>query len=325
MDVWRSATRITSLSTKITSLQAIAGALLACGLSAAPVQAGPNRTFVSGTGTDGGACTRAAPCRTFAFAFAQTAAGGEIDVLDTANYGPVFITNAISIVNDGVGVASIGVTLGNAITINAGLSDSVHLRGLTIDGFGGAIAGIAFGSGGNLEIENCVIQNFTNSGIIIAPSSSGSFSVSNTIASNNSGNGLVVGPFGSAVVAGVLSQVTANNNFNGITVGGTLTTAASLNVNIVDSEFSNNSNVGVGVNSASGLAPTAVTVRNSVASYNGTGLFAQFANLCVGHSVVTGNTTGVGTLGGTLTSYGDNDINGNTFDNTGVLTTISTH
>ncbi len=311
---------------KITSLQAIAGALLACGLSAAPVQAGPNRTFVSGTGTDGGACTHAAPCRTFAFAFAQTAAGGEIDVLDPANYGPVFITNAISIVNDGVGVASIGVTVGNAITINAGLSDSVHLRGLTIDGFGGAIAGIAFGSGGNLEIENCVIQNFTNSGIVIAPSSSGSFSVSNTIASNNSGNGLVVGPSGSAVVAGVLSQVTANNNFNGITVGGTLTTAASLNVNIVDSEFSNNFNVGVGANSAaSGAAPTDVTVRNSVSSYNGTGLFAQFANLRVGHSVVTGNTTGVGSSGGTLTSYGDNDINGNTFDNTGVLTTISTH
>jgi hypothetical protein len=309
---------------KITSLQAIAGALLSCGRSAAPVQAGPNRTFVSGTGTDGGACTHAAPCRTFAFAFAQTAAGGEIDVLDQANYGPVFITNAISIVNDGVGVAAIGVTLGNAITINAGLSDSIHLRGLTIDGFGGAIAGIAFGSGGNLEIENCVIQNFTNSGIVIAPSSSGSFSVSNTIASNNSGNGLVVGPFGSAVVAGVLSQVTANNNFNGITVGGTLTTAASLNVNIVDSEFSNNSNVGVGVNSASGAAPTTVAVRNSVASYNGTGLFAQFANLRVGHSVVTGNITGVGSFGGTLTTYGDNDINGNTFDNTGNLITIAT-
>ncbi|MGI8567851.1 MAG: hypothetical protein ACR2KT_01540 [Methylocella sp.] len=47
--------------TKITSIQAIAAALLACGLSAAPAQAGPNRTFVSGTGTDSGACTRALP------------------------------------------------------------------------------------------------------------------------------------------------------------------------------------------------------------------------------------------------------------------------
>ena len=93
---------------KITSLSTIAGALLACGLSAAPAQAGPNRTWVSGTGTDSGACTRAAPCRTFAFALTQTAAGGEIDVLDPAGYGTVTITKAISIVNDGVGVAAIG-------------------------------------------------------------------------------------------------------------------------------------------------------------------------------------------------------------------------
>jgi hypothetical protein len=119
--------------TKIASLPTIAGALLAFGLSAAPAQAGPNRTWVSGHGTDSGGCTRAAPCKTFAFALTQTAAGGEIDVLDPGGYGPVTITKAMSIVNDGVGVAAIGAPSGNAITINAGGDDSVHLRGLTID------------------------------------------------------------------------------------------------------------------------------------------------------------------------------------------------
>jgi hypothetical protein len=77
--------------TKITSLHAIAAALLSCGLAAAPAQAGPNRTFVSGLGTDSGTCTRPAPCRTFAFALTVTTAGGEIDVLDPAGYGPVTI------------------------------------------------------------------------------------------------------------------------------------------------------------------------------------------------------------------------------------------
>ncbi|MGH8595768.1 MAG: right-handed parallel beta-helix repeat-containing protein [Gammaproteobacteria bacterium] len=312
--------------TMIPSLQAIAAALLAFGLSAAPAQAGPNRTFVSGKGTDAGACTRALPCRSFAFAFTRTAAGGEIDVLDQASYGPMLITNAISVVNDGVGVAAIEVAVGNGITINAGASDSVRLRGLTIEGLGSGSDGIAFGSGGNLEIENCVIRNFRNSGIEIAPITSSSFSVSNTIASNNSNNGIVVGPDGSAVVKGVLSNVTANNNSTGISVGGTLSTAAFLDVTVVDSEFSNNSNVGVGVNSAGGAAATAVMLRNTVAMYNGTGLFAQNAILRVGHSVITGNGFGVGTaLGGTLTSYGDNDINGNTNNNTGVLDRILTH
>jgi hypothetical protein len=147
---------------KITSLS-VTGALLAFGFSAAPAQAGPNRTWVSGHGTDSGGCPVTAPCRTFAFALTQTAAGGEIDVLEPAGYGPVTITKSISIVNDGVGTAAIGVESGNAITINAsGLFDFVHLRGLTIEGhpgFGVSVGnGIQFNSGLNLAIENWVIR-----------------------------------------------------------------------------------------------------------------------------------------------------------------------
>jgi hypothetical protein len=67
-------------------------------------------------------------------------------------------------------------------------------------------------------------------------------------------------------------------------------------------------------------------VRNSVASYNATGLLAVSAILRVAHSVVTGNTIGVAVSnGGTLFSYGDNDIDGNADNNTGVLTPIPTH
>jgi hypothetical protein len=221
--------------------------LVAFGLSAALAEAGPNRTFVSRTGTDSGACTRAAPCRTFAFALTQTAAGGEIDVLDPAGYGAVTINHAISIVNDGVGVAAIGVSSGNAITINAGATDSVHLRGLTLTGLGSGSNGIQFNSGGNLAIENCVIRNFVTAGINISSTTSSSFTVSNTIASYNPGNGfgILVQPTGSAVVTGVLSKGTANNNNSGILVAGSSTTGASLNVTIVDTEASNNFDAGV--------------------------------------------------------------------------------
>ncbi len=52
------------------------------------------------------------PCRTFAVALIRTSAGGEIDVLDPAGYGAVNITQSISIVNDGVGVAAIRARLG---------------------------------------------------------------------------------------------------------------------------------------------------------------------------------------------------------------------
>jgi hypothetical protein len=308
---------------KIVSLPAIAGAILAFGLSAVPAHA-VNRTFVSGTGTDGGACTRAAPCATFAFALSQTAAGGEIDVLDPAGYGTITITKAISIVNDGVGVAAIGAGSGNAITINAGANDSVHLRGLTIEGLGSGQNGIQFNTGGNLAIENCVIRGFVTAGIAISPTTTSSFSVSNTIASHNSNNGILVQLTGSAVVTGVLSKVTANNNNFGIFVNGGATAGASLNVTVVDSEASNNANTGVEAVSLVEHAATAVMLRNVVASNDVTGLIAVGnAILRVAHSVVTGNNTGVNTSGGgTLDSYGDNDIDGNTNNNIGVLTTI---
>jgi hypothetical protein len=169
---------------KIASLRIIAGTLLAFGLSAAPAHALANRTWVSGKGTDAGACTVIAPCRTFAFALTQTAPRGEIDVLDPADYGTVTITKAISIVNDGVGVAA----------IDAGAGDSVHLRGLTIDGFGSGSSGILFNAGWNLAIENCVIRNFASVGINFSPSTSSSFLVSNTIASNIGSTGIIFSP-----------------------------------------------------------------------------------------------------------------------------------
>jgi hypothetical protein len=56
------------------------------------------RTFVSGLGSDGNPCTRAAPCRNFAQATSGTSAGGEVVVLDSAGYGVVSsITKSIPI------------------------------------------------------------------------------------------------------------------------------------------------------------------------------------------------------------------------------------
>jgi hypothetical protein len=152
---------------------------------------------------------------------------------------------------------------------------------------------------GSLAVENCVIRDFSN--------------------------GINIAPTGSAVVTGVLSNVITDNNGNGIIVNGTTSTGASLNVTVVDSVSSNN-NTGIAAVSTASGAVTLVMVRNSVASYSGMGLFAQNAILRVGHSMVTGNTLGVNVAsGGTLFSYGDNDIDGNTTDNTSILTVIPTH
>src|SRR5471030_101150 len=94
------------------------------------------RAWVSGHGTDAAGCgAPTAPCRSFQYVVSSVIApGGEIDVLDPAGYGAVTITHAISIVNDGVGTAGVQASSGAAITISAGPSDSVYLRGLNVDG-----------------------------------------------------------------------------------------------------------------------------------------------------------------------------------------------
>ena len=113
-----------------------------CFASAAQAQA--SRTWVSGTGLDTNPCSRTQPCLTFAGAFANTLAGGEINVLDPGGYGNLTINKSISIYNDGAGEAGIVVSGVNAIVINAGATDVVNLRGLTLNGQGGNLESISF-------------------------------------------------------------------------------------------------------------------------------------------------------------------------------------
>src|SRR5207245_7143697 len=136
------------------ALLVITGAVLAAGSFAsgrAPAAAHrtaalAQRTFVSAaTGNDANPCTRTAPCRNFAAAIAQTSPGGEVIVLDSGGYGTFTIAQAISIIAPPGVYAGISVFAGTGITISAGASDVVTLRGLTLTGLGG-FAGIDFNS-----------------------------------------------------------------------------------------------------------------------------------------------------------------------------------
>ena len=67
----------------------------------APAQAQAPRTFVSAAGSDSNPCSFAAPCRHFQAAVNATSAGGEVDALDPAGYGPITISQAITIEGQG--------------------------------------------------------------------------------------------------------------------------------------------------------------------------------------------------------------------------------
>src|SRR6516164_2603687 len=124
-----------------------------------PAQAQRARVFVSVTGNDANPCTAGSPCKTFQAAHDAVLAGGEISVLDTGGYGTLIINKAVSIVAVGV-QASIAIPSGGTgVTINAGSTDKVSLRGLTLDGQGVSADGIDFNSGGSLTMDDCVVRN----------------------------------------------------------------------------------------------------------------------------------------------------------------------
>jgi Right handed beta helix region len=303
----------------------VIGLALSATPPASATLSGNARSFVSPTGNDANSCTLAAPCRTFAQAILATNAGGEIGVLGTAGYGVLTIDKAISIVNPGGFEAGIAVPLsGTGITINAGASDAVSLRGLTMEGGGVGQTGIQFNSGGSLTVENCVIRHVTGDGINFFPNSTSNLSVSNTLVADNANNGILVLPSGTGAVTAVFNRVEMNNNANnGIVLSG-LNSTGTINATVSDSIAAHNGSTGFYVLSASGDALTTLTVFHSVAANNGNGIAAQFtgATLRIAQSVVTGNAFGwVVSNGGVLASYGDNYIDGNG-PNTGSLTII---
>jgi hypothetical protein len=272
-------------------------------------QAQANRTFVSGHGDDTNACNLSAPCRSFQHAHDLTNAGGEITVLDAAGYGAVTITKSVSIINDGVGEAGVTVTSAvDAITINAGSTDVVTLRGLTLVGGGVGKNGITFKTGKALNVQNSAIGGFTGIGIA-GQSGSGTLNISDTILSNNGSTALNVNGTG-----GAFERVQAANN------GGHGLAFQAFPLAAVVADCVANNNVDTGFLATVGAN---VAVVNSRAVGNGVGVGTAIGGtkLSLANTTISGNTKGfsVGTAG-TIFTFGNNYIVDT--NNTGTLTAI---
>ena len=75
---------------------------LACSLTTTPANARA-RVFVASYGSDSNPCTFGSPCKTFQHAHDVVDAGGEVTAIDSAGFGPINITKAVTITSpDGV-------------------------------------------------------------------------------------------------------------------------------------------------------------------------------------------------------------------------------
>lgn len=278
---------------------------LMLGHSEAAAQA--SRTWVSGVGDDANPGSRTAPCKTFAGAISKTAANGEIDCIDSGGFGAVTITKSITI--DGAGVLAGVLAAGtNGVVINAGANDVVTLRNLSISGFGTGLNGIRILSAAEVNIENCVIFEFTQRGIDIAPTAACRVNVKDSMI-----RGCALGAVHSQPPVG-------GNAF--VKIKGTSMLASKFGFRaqdrtraiLDDCETAGNAEQGVSV-VASPVAAE-VQLSSSIVSDNGThGVHAQGANALVRMSEnwITGNVNGIfRQTSGAIYSAGNNRIRGNT-------------
>ena len=304
----------------------LAAILLVTGSNwAVHVYAQATRTFVSGVGNDADPCSRTAPCRTFAGAFNKTAPGGEINCLDPGGYGGLTINKSISIIcqytEGGSLVAGAGV---NGITVNAGATDSVFLRGIDFHGATTATNGIRILAGGFVHVQDSLIRRFNAAsglGVRITPSTASQVTITDTtIADNGSGatgGGILIQPTGAGGSARVtLRNVRVQNNSNNqLRVDTTGNTGAGISLFVENSQFLGGTN-GISINQAP--ATTSVTgmiLDSFIALCSGTGLSTAGTNTVrvrVGDTTITGCGTGVSQGGTTIiNTYGNNRTDGN--------------
>jgi hypothetical protein len=326
---------------RASTLFALLATPLACLLFAvSSANAQSTLTWVSGVGDDANPCSRTAPCVTFSGALAKTAAGGEVRTLDPGNYptslgaetvGPLVIGKAITISDGNGGGANILVSGTNGITINAGATDVVNLRGLTIDGSNtGTGYGIQINSAGRVNIENCVIQGFgpsASGGITVVPSSGTvEVHIRNTIIKNNASGMLILPTGGATVITSIEGSTIANNSGGGLKAD---SAGGPVGVTMTDSTVSLNASNGVNaVSGASGNVT--VDLTRDVISWNGAaGIQANpggggTATVTVGFSTLSNNGTAISALGsGQVETVGYNQVTGPA--GTGFTSSIGAH
>jgi hypothetical protein len=271
-------------------------------------EAQATRTWVSGVGDDANPCSRTAPCKTFAGAISKTAAGGEISALDPAGFGAINITKSITINGDGT-LAGILASLVNGVIVNAGANDVVTLRNISINGAGNGVNGIRYLAGKALRVDNCSISGFTGHGIDTSLVANGQLIVTNTNITQCGGDGirLTQATAGQFVTASI-DHVRIDKCNNGVE------SVDRSRVTISNSVIVLNAAAGV---LTSGAGDAIVNVVSSQVSHNIDAFKASAgATIRISNNYATNNTTGINQNGGTITSFGDNQIVGNGADGT---------
>jgi len=258
------------------------------------------RAFVSTHGSDTNPCTAASPCRSFNQALTVVSPGGEIVVQDSGGYSTgATISFGVTIDAGGFNASMINTAAGDLLTIAAGPTDTVVLRGLSFHGANLGTNGINVSSVGSLYLEHCSFNEFTNDDVKFA--SSGNLVVGDGDVRRAGHDGIEVAP--------ASGSATAYIHHSYFTKCGNAGLAAGPN-SVVSVVHSAAANSGIGFLSSTTNASNAdLTLTDCHAVENTTGVEASASGgggavLRFAYCLITQNTTGVSTSGGSGTING---------------------
>jgi hypothetical protein len=282
------------------------------------------RAYLSLNGSDTNPCTAAAPCRLLPAAIDAVADGGEIWMLDSANFnaGTVEIVKNLSILAVPGAVGSI-VAVGGNPAINHTGAKKLVLRNVVVsdNAANHGTYGVLLGNNSVLVVDGCVFSNLSNQAILATGSSK--LEVRDSLFR---GNGMAI-----EITNGAVASISrADFLGNSIGVMAESVDASITRMVIADSVFSRTSNTAISALATVAGAVATVQVTRSSVEHNGFGI--AVANFGVGTASITlsGNTIvangenfNVSGTGDAIYSMGDNLIAEATIGNAGTLTPVA--
>jgi hypothetical protein len=245
----------------------------------------------------------------------QTAPGGEILVKDSAGFGPIVITQAVTIIAPNGEIGFISSPSGDAVTVNAGPSDIVILTNMYLDGLGTGGNGVTVNSTGSFSFSG-TITGFTGNGINYVNSNPGNnqkLTLTNSSLYNNTLNVLLKPTAGTGLFSSIRGVAFSTS---GIVVDNTVATNNKIGVLLDNSILRYNGGTAVTVNAAGTNCPGSTCIfanvyldKSQIFNVN-TGLVATGvgAFILMNDSSAVNISTLVGTSTGNVNSTGNNMV-----------------
>jgi hypothetical protein len=294
-------------------------------------------------GSDSGVCPQTSPCRSLNYALSMATAGSTIDIERGGSFGPIYITQPITINGPADGSASIvwlgaepgcvgggagscnGAAANYAVEIFAGASAAVELNNLVIDNGAGTNGAVHIASAASVSMKGNALRGGTGSApqLLLMDSSQGSLMQlmfkDCDFGLSGSGGGIFL--HSSSPASLNLSGSQVHNLTFGVKLNATsLSSGSSLNAVIDATEFFGFGTNAIVLVATSGGNATATVSRSTISQSADDAIYVDGSTataLLYGNVIGESNTGVSAASGGASVTFGNNSIFANTTNVTG--------